>query len=192
VKSRMRIVGMLSGVVLVALPFGLGGCGTTTSPSPTQLPSLSPTPIGSPTETPKSSEPSTAVISPTPKPTLTPKINEQAQVYWLNSGKTKLELMPAKVSPAPTSKDPKVQLTTAIERLLVGPASKEMTTAIPTGTKLKLMTVKADGIHVDLSKDFGSGGGSVSMQSRLGQVIYTASSLNSADPVWISVEGGTD
>ncbi len=190
VESRMRIVGLLSGLVLVALPFGLGGCGgSNTSTAPTGSPSLSPTSPGTPIETLPSPDPSVPAQSSTPKPTLTPKINTQAEVYWLNAEKNKVELVPATVSPAPASKDPKVQLNAAISMLLVGPSGKSATTAIPTGTKLKSLTVKADGVHVDLSQDFSGGGGSAGMQSRLGQVIYTASSLNSADPVWISVEG---
>ena len=84
---------------------------------------------------------------------------------------------------------PSSELKSLLERLLKGPANSDVTSSIPDGTKLNSVKVAKDGVHVDLSKSFTSGGGSTSMQGRLGQVIYTASSLNPSEPVWISVEG---
>jgi spore germination protein GerM len=177
VNSRMRMVGMLSGIILVALPFGLSGCletdppKTGTSPTASVAPSAEPTPA----------------VSPTSEPTPSSMAEAEARVYWLRSTGKKLELAPVKI--AVEGGNPSTELKSLLERLLKGPANSDVTSSIPAGTKLNSVKVAKDGVHVDLSKSFTSGGGSTSMQGRLGQVIYTASSLNPSEPIWISVEG---
>jgi spore germination protein GerM len=176
VNSRMRMVGVLSGIILVALPFGLSGC-FETEPSKTGVSPASVAPTTEPTSTASSSGEFT------PKSTVSADTN----VYWLRSVGKKLELAPVKI--AVEEGNPSSELKSLLERLLKGPANSDVTSSIPQGTKLNSVKVAKDGVHVDLSKSFTSGGGSTSMQGRLGQVIYTASSLNPSDPVWISVEG---
>jgi len=51
------------------------------------------------------------------------------------------------------------------------------------------VTIQNDGIHVDLSQEFTTGGGSASMSSRVAQVLYTATSLQPNAKVWIDIEG---
>lgn len=176
VKSRMHSVGVLFSIILVAaLPLGLSGCWETDTPktgsSPTAVvPSAESTPTDTPTAdatTPQSAD---------------------VKVYWLRSNGKKLELTPVQITveEGGTSRE---QLKATVERLLKGPANSDVTSSIPDGTKLNALDVKKDGVHVDLSKAFISGGGSTSMQARLGQVIYTASCLNPAEPVWISIDG---
>ena len=51
------------------------------------------------------------------------------------------------------------------------------------------MRVQPDGVYVDLSAEFEQGGGSAVMMGRLGQVVYTATSLEPSSAIWISVAG---
>ncbi|MBW4693549.1 MAG: GerMN domain-containing protein [Lyngbya sp. HA4199-MV5] len=110
------------------------------------------------------------------------------QIYWLQTSGSAIAL---RSSPATIKTDgsQNVVLTAAIDELLAGPKTAAVTTTIPPETKLRSLAVKNDGIHIDLSKDFTQGGGSTSMTGRLGQVLYTATSLNPGAKVWLSVEG---
>jgi spore germination protein GerM len=124
---------------------------------------------------------------------LPPRANAQQvrpQVYWLKTDRNKLTLV-AKSLPSNTF-DPSSQqqvLTTAIHKLLAAQPDRDLTTTIPKATKLRSLQVRADGVHVDLSKEFRSGGGSTSIIYRIAQVIYTASSLDANAKIFIGVEG---
>ena len=110
------------------------------------------------------------------------------EICWLNPTNNKIELVSKTLNFQKSVKSERV-LETAFEYLLTKPKESEYTTAIPQGTKLLGLEVKSDGIHLNLSQEFTSGGGSASMSSRLAQVIYTATSSDAGDRVWISVEG---
>jgi spore germination protein GerM len=115
----------------------------------------------------------------------------QPQVYWLRSVPNKLTLV-AKSLPSTTDNpsSPSQQvLTTAMQQLLAAQPGEDLSSTIPQGTKLRSLAVRADGVHVDLSREFRSGGGSTSIIYRVAQVIYTASSLDPDVRVFISIEG---
>lgn len=134
-----------------------------------------------------------APVTPAPSPSASPEEDSaeaaQLSVYWLQSADEKLALTPAKITPKQPTDAPEEQLKSALERLLQGPANADVASGIPEGTKLNTLTVKDDGVHIDISKEFTVGGGSAAMQGRLGQLIYTVSSLNPKESVWISVDG---
>ncbi|MEB3160082.1 MAG: GerMN domain-containing protein [Synechocystis sp.] len=114
----------------------------------------------------------------------------QAQVYWLDptsDDPSAIAFAPRNLAdPAQT---PVVQLKQAFNTLLSESASQNNNTAIPANTRLLSLTQTPQGVTVDLSQDFTEGGGSSSMIARLGQIIYTASSLDPQQPVWLLVEG---
>jgi spore germination protein GerM len=127
------------------------------------------------------------IASPSPKP-IQSVPEEKVQVYWLNNVNNKIEVVPSAITIKDADKPSEI-LEGAIKSLLIGPADKAFTTTIPSGTKLRKVAVEADGVRVDLSKEFTKGGGSASMTGRVAQVLYTATSLDPAARVWIEVEG---
>ena len=113
----------------------------------------------------------------------------QPQVYWLRSNQNKLTLVAKSLPPNTSGFTPQQVLTTAVQKLLSAQPRDDLTSTIPKGTKLLNLQVRADGVHVDLSPEFRSGGGSTSMIYRVAQVIYTATSLDPNQKVFISVGG---
>ena len=111
------------------------------------------------------------------------------KVYLLDVADTNFELVPVTLK-VESADDPSEILYTAFNQLLDGTTKASAGfSEIPGETTLLDLTVEDDGVHVDLSAEFEQGGGSASMTGRLAQVIYTATSLEPADPVWLSVEG---
>ncbi|KAF3888737.1 MULTISPECIES: GerMN domain-containing protein [Nostocales] len=136
-------------------------------------------------------------ISPKPNPNITGQANtpnkqinpaeQKAEVYWLQDSGTKLSLVPQTVT-LPQGEPNKV-LEEAFSKLLAGPTEGTGSTTIPKETKLLGVKVTDDGVHVNLSEDFTTGGGSSSMMGRVGQVVYTATALNPNAKVYIEVNG---
>jgi len=92
------------------------------------------------------------------------------------------------------SDDPIVQKAVFwLQSLFEGPTGADQevgaVSAIPSGTKL--LGVKREGsvLNVDVSSEFEFGGGSLSMQLRVAQVIYTATQIEGIEAVRILVEG---
>lgn len=86
-------------------------------------------------------------------------------------------------------------LRASIEQLLKGPTAAEtkagIGTLIPKGTRLRGVSLTGGVATVDLSSQFSSGGGTLSMTNRLAQVVYTATQFRSVDAVLFKIEGKT-
>lgn len=80
-----------------------------------------------------------------------------------------------------------------MEALLAGPtaaeAAKGIITLIPEGTEVLGVDVQGSEATVNLSSEFESGGGSLSMTMRIAQVVYTLSQLPDVDTVRFQIEG---
>jgi hypothetical protein len=67
--------------------------------------------------------------------------------------------------------------TAAVRALLAGPSPAEqkagLSSAVPAGTRLLGLSIDGGVASVDLSEEFDSGGGSLSMTARVAQVVYT-------------------
>ncbi|HEX5166694.1 MAG TPA: Gmad2 immunoglobulin-like domain-containing protein [Thermomicrobiales bacterium] len=81
----------------------------------------------------------------------------------------------------------------AMAQLLAGPTAEDaaagMTTAIPEGTEYIGTTIAEGVATVDLSSEFESGGGSLSMSARLAQVVYTLTQFPTVDFVTFTLDG---
>lgn len=114
--------------------------------------------------------------------------NEQtANIYWLRSKENRFDLVPQPLKIAATQPDQVLE--TAFKTLLAGPPQGTDSTTIPQGTKLLGLKAENNDVHVNLSENFTTGGGSSSMIGRIGQVVYTATSLNPRAKVYIEVNG---
>lgn len=114
------------------------------------------------------------------------------QIYWLDPSSDRLSFKAeplAAVQPVAQSANPEIILAQSLQQLLAAAAHHPEKTTIPAQSTLLSLTVKNDGIHLDLSTAFTEGGGSTSMVGRLGQVLYTATSLDPDANVWINVNG---
>lgn len=204
-RSKRSIpIGMVAGVCAVVVAVGGGitfwissqSATEKTTVNPTTLPTASPLPVPSPMESPTVTLPITPpspvqspVSQPSPQPSTSPVLPIQTNValYWVRDTGGNFELVPMEVLVQDTQ-DSEVVLTTAFNRLLTGDPESNTFSSIPPGTKLLNIAVKDDEVHLNLSREFTSGGGSASMISRVGQVVYTATSLQSNAKVWLYVE----
>ncbi|MEH2086180.1 GerMN domain-containing protein [Nostoc sp.] len=137
--------------------------------------------------TPTPSNPSGQIAQPAQPSTRQPANEQTPNVYWLRPKDKNVTLVPQPVKVA--SVLPNQALEAAFQSLLAGPTEGTDSTTIPKGTKLLGLKAENNEVHVNLSEDFTSGGGSTSMMGRVGQVVYTATTLNPKAKVYIDVNG---
>ncbi|MBG1240846.1 GerMN domain-containing protein [Nostoc sp. NZL] len=137
--------------------------------------------------TPTPSNPSGRIVQPAQPSTRQPSNEQTPNVYWLRPKDKSVVLVPQRLKVA--SIRPNQPLESAFQSLLAGPTEGTDSTTIPKGTKLLGLKTENDEVHVNLSEDFTSGGGSTSMMGRVGQVVYTATTLNPKAKVYIDVNG---
>ena len=174
------------------------------SNNPSTPATVAPAPIVPPTVAPVTIVPNPTVITPvTPSqlPTvitkpITPNIAQNqdgtVKIWRLDDNGKKTFLVPQdRKDPEPTTSNPEVRVQRSMSTLLAsaGKPDGKLTSTIPVGTKLLSSKILADGIHIDLSKEFTQGFGATSMIGRIGQVVYTATAQDPDAAVWITVEG---
>ena len=85
--------------------------------------------------------------------------------------------------------------TSALHELIAGPTADEassvpgISSAVPSGTKLLAISISGGIATVDLSHEFVSGGGTLSMTARLAQVVFTLTQFSTVDGVRFRVDG---
>jgi spore germination protein GerM len=174
-NRRIPVSGLVAGIAAVAVTVGGGAAWWHWQSSQRQTPTGAP-PISG--------------IQEAPKPQTPPVAQQQVQVFWLKGNGVRQQLIATTTATnADIKKQPTAALETAFNNLLAGPKDGSVSTTIPPGTELRGLKMENDGIHVNLSEEFTSGGGSTAMTGRVAQVIYTATSLDPNAKVWIEVEG---
>src|SRR5438445_13002908 len=163
-----RLVG-ISALLLLAAACARGGAvgvGTPSSP---------PSPASSSPRTPGSAHPSQ-----------TAQPRSISLSVWFNSGETLFSAH--RTVPATQAVG-----TAALQALLAGPTSAEIAggvgTQLPTGTRLRGLSIANGVATVDLSSEFGAGGGVASETILLAQVVYTITQFPTVRSVKFRLDG---
>lgn len=159
---------------------------TTVEPTPldssTTLAPTTTTPIET-TLAPSTTTATTTAATTTATPTTTPKLID-VKVYFLRG--ERLAIAHRQV-PGPAV------LRGALTELLAGPTPGQLAdgliSIVPAGTELRGVNL-VDGLAtVDLSGEYESGGGSLSMMARIAQVVFTATQFDNVDRVLFWLDG---
>lgn len=199
--SSILITGTLI-AILAACSGSTGTLGSIPSAVPTPSTAASNDPAGSdltpapsdattPSTTPSQDPGSSANAMPTP--VASPAGNTIVRAYFLLGGQPGSEGLVPVLREIPKTT---AVASAAMNALLAGPTTAEsgdrtITSAIPAGTRLLGVTINGSVATVDLSTEFDSGGGTASMQYRLGQVVYTLTQFTTVKSVAFQIEGQT-
>jgi hypothetical protein len=163
-------------LLLLAAPLLLAACGDEEAP---------PASGGTATTTTQPTAPATETPAATPSPSATAAGETTVLVYFLRGEElgTAERTLPKTVAVAGA----------AMEALVGGPNADEkaagLGTAVPAGTRLLGISVDGAVATVDLSGEFASGGGSLSMTARVAQVVYTMTQFATIRAVEFMIDG---
>jgi hypothetical protein len=162
----------------------IAGCGSTTGSTATSVPVVT---------VPETSLPGT--VTPTVAPTVTPTVNPTATPATLPAEEANVALYFVRaehltvVGRNVSSWDG----VPVMDALLAGPTAAEaasgVTSMIPAGTKVLGVDVQGSEATVDLDPKFESGGGTLSMNLRVAEVVYTLTQLPDVDSVRFRIDG---
>lgn len=174
VRSRLTSLAI---VILMLVLLATTACGPTGATDEASG-NGSGSPAEEPAETPTDSEPETDVAPPAAEKTT-------VQAFFVRG-----ESLGVAVREIPATQ---TTAKAALEALMAGPTAEEkefgLGTAIPTGTKLLGVNVENGVATVDMTSEYGSGGGSLSMLLRVAQVVYTATQFDEIKAVNVALDG---
>jgi len=167
---RQALSALLVITLLMALALG-AGCSRQAAQGPAPQPD--------PTSPPSQAE------TPAAEPTPTPEATSEVAVYFVRGEEA--------VAVTRTIEATTAIATAALNELLGGPTSEEraadLFTEIPEGTRLLGLTIEGGLATVDLSSEFESGGGTLSMTLRLDQVLDTLFAFPTIERVAFKIDG---
>jgi germination protein M len=192
---------VLSALAIVAAACSTsGGLGQVPTTPPTGAPSIesgppdeTPAPSVSPSPT-ESGGPSTSPstgASGSPSPTTPVETMVVRAYYALNGPVGVAGLVPTLRVVPKTAGVARAAMDALLDSGKILDKYPQISTAIPSGTKLLGISIKNSVATVDLSREFESGGGSASAFNRLGQVVYTLTQFSTVRSVLFQVEGET-
>lgn len=201
----MRLLGRIeAGIVATGLVMALAACGgddgssasTSSGPTPTSsatttAPSTSapvttprPTTTVAPTTTAPVATTAPTTTTPTPPTTTNPPSLTDVRIYFLRGER----LVSAHRGVPGTA-----VLRGALDQLVAGPTADErdvgLGTTVPAGTTVLGVDLGFGRATVDLSDEFDDGGGTLSMQARVAQIVFTATQFPNVDGVEFWMEG---
>ena len=185
---RPALVAAMTLVVALAACSPSGGLGQVPSRAPTPAPSVD---QGEPDLTPApSGAPSPSSPGSSPDPSASPATTVVRAYFYYGGELGTAGLVPL-LREVPETR---AVATAAMQALLEGPTSdesgeREITSAVPDGSRLLGLTIEDGVATVDLSSEFESGGGSMSVFVRLGQVVYTLTQFPTVQTVRFVIEG---
>ena len=197
-KRTLSITFVVLVTILAACTGSTGGLGSVPSAAPSSSlapggPDLTPGPSSSPEPSALPSGEPSANPSAAPSASAAPGETMIVRAYFVLGGE------PGTVGLIPVLRTvPKsaAVAAAAMNALLAGPTAAEsggrqITSAVPDGTRLLGVTIKSGVGTVDLSTEFDSGGGTASMQYRLAQVVYTLTQFGTIKSVVFKIDGET-
>ena len=151
------------------------------TPAPSASPSVSPSPSGGPSSSPSAS------------PSASPAAETIVlRAYYVLAGDPGVEgLVPTLRVVPETTGVARAAMQALLDAEPTTDRYSQVSTAIPSGTRLLGVTIKDGVATIDLSREFESGGGSASAMYRLGQVVYTLTQFSTVRAVLFQVEGRT-
>ena len=182
-------------IVAAACNTGSGTLGTvppaSTAPEPSVAlgsPDITPEPSAEPTDQP-SKEPTG---SDNPGSSQAPAGTTIVRAYfWLGGPEGSAGLVAVLREVAGTTAVARASMNAVLAGPTAAESGRQISTAIPEGSQLLGLSIKDGVATVDLSSEFESGGGSASVLTRLGQVVYTLTQFPSVKSVVFQIEGET-
>ena len=199
-RPRALLPALAGLLLIVAACTSSGGLGPVPTIPPTTAPSVEPGPSDetpSIPPSPSASPSGSASSSPSTPPSGEPSPSTTAETmlvraYYVLDGPSGVEgLVPTlRVVPKSTGVA-RSAMNALLDPDAVLARYSQLSTGIPSGTKLLGITIKNGVATVDFSSEFESGGGSASAAYRLGQVTYTLTQFPTVRAVLFQVEGRT-
>ena len=170
-RPAWAILCLMVAVSAAAFVAACGGSGGGSSPTPVATVTAAATPMASPSAPSPSTSPTAAATT--------------LSLYFLRGEKLGVAERQAPQTTKPA--------TAALEALLAGPTAAEraagLASAVPGGTRLLGLSIDGTTARVDLSERFAAGGGSLSMQARVAQIVYTLTRFETVETVTFLLEG---